>query len=202
MSKILLLTALWCFTALAGYTQDKITVKGDSLKTTPRIDTGYVNPGKIAGKRAARRSALIPGWGQASNGLTVYRGLKIAAIYTGGTLLAISYKQNNSDYHKYLYEVQYRTKYGTSPPGSIYSQASTSGLIEAKDGARRNREVVIFSFVALYAVNIIEAYIDARLKYFDIDNNLGVKISPTVINSNTMYGYNSFTPGLKIALSL
>lgn len=206
MPKILLLAVLFCCATLVVSAQEQFSVKGDSLKRQPKADTAaYVNVGKIAAKRAAWRSAIIPGWGQVSNGLNIYRGVKVAAIYAGGTMLAISYMQNNRDYHKILAEVQYReTHEGTSPPGSLYPTTSyqTSGLITAKDGYRRNREVVVLSFVALYGVNIIEAYIDARLKYFDIDNNLAIKISPSVIGSNTMYGYNSFAPALKIAFRL
>lgn len=206
MSKILLLSVLLCCTAIVVRGQEHFTVKGDSLKRTPaKVDTGYVNLGKIAAHKAAIRSAMIPGWGQIGNGLTVYRGIKVAAIYTGGIFLGLSYVQNNQNYHKVLKEVQYReTHGGIAEPGSAFPQVyATAGLITAKDTYRRNREVVMFSFVALYAVNIIEAYVDARLKYFDVDNNLGFKITPTVITPDTMYGYNnSFAPGIKIAFRL
>jgi hypothetical protein len=208
MSKILLLSVLFCFTVIVVRGQEKFTVKGDSLRRTPeRADTAkYVNLGKIAARKAARRSAMIPGWGQIGNGLTIYRGIKVAAIYTGGTLLAMSYIQNNRDYHRFLSEIQYRqANNDQSPPGSPLARyTNTSGLIQAKDIYRRNREVVMFSFVALYAVNIIEAYVDARLKYFDVGDNLAIKFSPTLINSSMSYGYNanSFAPALKIAFRL
>ncbi|SEA74726.1 DUF5683 domain-containing protein [Pedobacter hartonius] len=206
MSKILLLSVLLCCTAIVVRGQDHFTVKGDSLARTPeRSDTAkYVNLGKIAARKAAIRSAMIPGWGQFGNGLTIYRGVKIAAIYTGGTLLALSYIQNNRDYHTFLKEIQYRkANNDQSPPGSPLARyTQTSGLITAKDIYRRNREVVMFSFVALYAVNIIEAYVDARLKYFDVGDNLTMKLSPTIISSDMRYGYNASAPGLKIAFRL
>ena len=205
MPKILLLSILLLFTVIMVNGQEKFTVKGDSLKRTPaKADTAaYVNYGKIAGRKAALRSAMIPGWGQVGNGLTVYRGLKVAAIYTGGTLLALSFIDNNKNYHLYLDEIQFRQANGFPNPASELSGFSnTAGLITAKDVFRRNKQVIIISFAALYAVNIVEAYIDARLKYFDIGNDLGVKLSPTVINSNYMYGFHSSTPGLKLAFRL
>lgn len=207
MPKIFLLAVILCFAAAGVKGQETFTVKGDSLKRTPvRPDTAkkYVNLGRIAGRKAAFRSALIPGWGQYGNGLNLYRGIKIAAIYTGGTLLAMSYVQNNQQYHKYLSELQYRTEHNGLPaPGSPLAQYGTPGLITAKDTYRRNKEVVIFSFVGLYAVNIIEAYVDARLSYFDVGDNLAIKVSPAVINSSSMYGYNNvFAPALKIAFRL
>lgn len=206
MPKVFLLSVFLFFAAFTVRAQEKFTVKGDSLKPAPKsADTAaYVNIGKIAARKAALRSAMIPGWGQVGNGLTVYRGLKVAAIYTGGTLLAISFMDNNKKYHQYLREIQYRQANNDQPePGSALSlYTNTAGLITAKDVFRRNKEVIIFSFVALYGVNIIEAYIDARLKYFDIGNDLGLKLSPAVINSNTMYGFQSNTPGLKLSLRL
>ncbi|MGY0038530.1 DUF5683 domain-containing protein [Pedobacter sp. NJ-S-72] len=194
MSKKLLLSVLFCCTVFAVSGQKIFTVKGDSLKRTPvKVDTGYVNLGRIAGRKAALRSAMIPGWGQYGNGLTVYRGIKIAAIYTGGTLLAMSYIQNNSKYKEYLTELQYRAEHGGQPtPGNYLFNVSTQGLTTAKEVYRRNREVVLFSFIGLYVVNIVEAYVDARLSYFDVGDNLAIRISPTVIGSQTMYGYICF----------
>lgn len=204
MPKILLLSVFLCCAAFIARGQDHFTVKGDSLKRTPaKVDTGYVNLGKIAAHKAALRSAMVPGWGQIGSGLNIYRGLKVAAIYTGGVLLGMSFVQNTNNYHKYLAEIQYRTKYNDqSPPGSPYAGYSTSGLITAKEVYRRNREVVIFSFVGLYAINIIDAYVDSRLKYFDVDNNLSVKICPTLISTNMLAGSNSYAPALKIAFRL
>lgn len=207
MPKILLLAVFFCFFAALAKGQENFTIKGDSLKRDPvKTDTAkkYINLGRIAGRKAAIRSALIPGWGQYSNGLTVYRGIKIAAIYTGGVMLGMSFVQNNNKYHEYLAELQYRNAHNRqSPPGSILAPYSYDGLVTAKDTYRRNKEVVIFSFIGLYAVNIIEAYVDARLSYFDIGDNLAIKVSPSMINSGTMYGFNnSFTPALKFSFRL
>jgi hypothetical protein len=202
MSKSLLLLVFFIFSIIAAKAQDKIIVKGDSLKKVP--DTAkYVNLGKIAAKKAVYRSMIIPGWGQVGNGLNVYRGLKVGAIYAGGTMLVLSYFDNTRMYKAYLHELQYRLENnGISEPGSPYAKAQTSALTTAKDTYRRNREVVIFSLVGVYAINVIDAYVDARLKYFDVGDNLAIKVSPSMINSNTMYGYNSFTPALKIAFRL
>lgn len=203
MSRLLLLVFLLSCAAVTARGQETFTVKGDSLKRTPaKIDTGYVNPGKIAARKAALRSAMIPGWGQAGNGLNVYRGIKIAAIYTGGTMLGISFAQNTKKYHQYLREIQYRLQNDDSPliGNGLEQYSNTAGLITAKDVFRRNREVIIFSFAALYAVNIIEAYVDARLKFFDVGDNLAIKISPSMIGSGGMYGYNTYSPALKIGL--
>lgn len=180
------------------------STRADTL-AVQRVDTlktKYVNQGKIAGRRAALSSAMVPGLGQIRNGVTVYRVAKVAGIYTGATLLALSYMDNNKNYHIFLDELQYRSEHdGASPPGSRYSSYPPDGLIAAKDTFRRNREVVIFSLFGLYLLNIVEAYVDARLKYFDV-GDVAFKMSPGIINGGNMYGINSLAPGLKITLSL
>jgi len=209
MTKITWVSVILIFAVFVANAQDPITLKRDSATAPPaQIDTlkepAYVNPGKIAGRRAAIRSAILPGMGQISNGVTVYRIAKVAAIYTGATLLTLSYIDNNREYHRYLTELQYRTENnGEPPPGSELTPYATDRLIVAKDTFARNKWVIIFSYGALYAVNIIEAYVDARLKHFDVGDDLSIKFSPSLnTNAGTMYGYNAIAPGLKITLRL
>jgi hypothetical protein len=208
MNKIFCVTVLLWFASLAAKAQQPITVKKDSTgKSSARVDTlasksTYVNVGKIEAHKSIIRSLIIPGWGQYSNGLTVYRGLKIAAIYTGATLLTLSFIQNNKQYHIYLKELTDRQANGNRPViGSPYFKINdNTGIIAAKDTYRRNKEVIILSMVGLYGIQVIEAYVDARLKYFDIGNDLA--ISPTVVNSSTMFGYNANVPGIRFTLKL
>ena len=180
------------------------STKLDTLKSS-RMDTlkpKYINMGKIQGRRAAISSAIFPGLGQIRNGVTFYRLLKVAGIYTGGTLLTLSYIDNNKKYKDFLAEINYRDANDGNPPvGSIYAGYPASGLISAKDNARRNREVVIFSLAGLYLLNIIEAYIDARLKYFDV-GDVTFKVTPSLLNTGTMYGFSPVSPGLKITIAL
>lgn len=208
MIRVVLVTiALW-LACLGVQAQQPITIQKDSTgKSVARMDTlksktTYINPGKIAAKKAIMRSLIIPGWGQYSNGINLYRGIKIAAIYTGATLLTLSFMDNNKMYHIYLKELTDRQANGNRPVvGSPYfSITDNTGIITAKDTYRRNKEVIIFSMIGLYGIQVIEAYVDARLKYFDVNNDL--TFSPTIINSNTMYGFNANVPGIKLTLKL
>ncbi|WEK18623.1 MAG: DUF5683 domain-containing protein [Candidatus Pedobacter colombiensis] len=208
MHKVLLLSVLLFFAVFAAKAQQKLTNKKDStvLESKP-TDTvkPYVNLGKIAGRRAAIRSAILPGLGQIRNGFNFYRGVKVAAIYTGATLLTISYMDNSKQYNIFVNELEYRAQNGgKSPAGSLYANSPTDRLVLAKDTYRRNKQVIIFSYVGLYLLNIVEAYIDARLANFDV-GDVGdvarIKVSPDLINSNQMYGFNGFAPGMKIAIS-
>lgn len=196
------------FVGLSVNAQEAVLMKKDSTGTKlVKVDTlksTYVNPGKIAGRKAIFRSMIIPGWGQYGNGINLYRGIKIAAIYTGGTILALSYISNNKQYNIYLKELRDRQANGDKPViGSPYYNVSgTTGIAAAKDTYRRNKDVIVFSLVGVYALQMIEAYVDARLNYFDVGDDLGFRVTPSIINSNTMYGYQSFTPALKLSFRL
>lgn len=208
MYRMLLLSVCLVFTQIIVNAQEKLTDKRDSIGqgAKPGAVTDsvkpYVNQGKIAGRRAAIRSAMLPGLGQIRNGFNLYRGLKVAGIYTGAALLTISYIDNTKQYNVFVDELEYRAKNKDMPsPTSVYRETPTDRLISAKDIYRRNRQVIIFSYVGLYLLNIVEAYIDARLANFDVGDVAHIKIRPDLMNSNQMYGFNSFAPGMKIAVS-
>jgi len=203
MRSFLLLSVL-LFVALGLRAQETVVVEKDT--TFQKADTirkrpAYVNQGKIAGRRAAFRSMLVPGLGQIGNGLTVYRFAKVAGIYVGGTMLTLSYIENSKNYKLVLEELKYRAKSGgvPDPDGPFRAVQQIEGLNAAKDTFRRNTEVIIFSYVGLYLLNIIEAYIDARLKYFDV-SDMAFRVSPGMIDAHTMYGFNQTVPGIKLTL--
>jgi hypothetical protein len=205
MYKFLLLPVLLFLAVFTAGAQQTLTNKKDSAavksKTTDSVKP-YINVGKIAGRRAAIRSAMLPGLGQIRNGFNLYRGLKVAGIYTGATLLTLSYIDNSKSYNIFIKELEDRAdNKGQPAAGSLYFDIPTDRLIQAKDIYRRNKQVIIFSYVGLYLLNIIEAYIDARLANYDVGDVTRIKITPDLINSNQMYGLNSIAPGVKIAIS-
>lgn len=193
-----------------------------SVATDTATKAGYVNKGKIAGKKAIYRSLIFPGLGQIYNyGLVVddvksgrvdgkkilqkaYIIGKIGAIYGGGTLLVMSYIDNNNNYKRFLRELQYRQLNNNQPdPNNGLSQyPNTDALTIAKSIYKRNREVVLISLVGLYGLNVLDAYVTARLKYFNVDETLSIKLAPTILNSDTMFGYTQAAPALKLTLKL
>lgn len=54
-----------------------------------------------------------------------------------------------------------------------------------KDKFRRWRDLSIFATVAVYALSVIDAYVDASLSDFDISDDLSLHIQPTVISDNS-----------------
>lgn len=64
-----------------------------------------------------------------------------------------------------------------------------------KDRYRRWRDLSIFSFIGVYALSVIDAYVDAQLSHFDISEEIHLSIEPEIINSRQLmdkdyYGLN------------
>ena len=224
--KLLLLYVCAFFLAITAQAQvkDSSLKPTDTLKAKPAkplsrqdsLKANYVNPGKVAGRKAMYRSMIIPGWGQLYNNQILVDDLnakgektghfwqktytlgKVAIIYTGFTLLTLSYIDNSKNYNIFLEEAQYREL----NPGERNNlvQYSDAGVLAGKDTYRRNKQVIIFSYIAVYAANVIDAYVAARLHYFNIDDKLSARVSPGLIsNPSNMYGFNA-SPALKLSL--
>jgi hypothetical protein len=189
----------------------KPMTRKDSMKAK------YVNPGKVAGRKAVFRSMLIPGWGQLYNMQLLndgygtragksqvlqklYTGGKIVAIYGGATALTLSYLDSRKNYSRFLKEAQFREDFPGQKKDPGLSQYTNQGILDGKSLYKRNSQIVIFSYGLLYAANIVDAYVAARLHFFNIDNDLSFKVMPSMINSSTMYGFNA-TPALKLLLT-
>ena len=54
-----------------------------------------------------------------------------------------------------------------------------------KDFYRRYRDLSVFILIGVYALSVIDAYVDASLSEFDISPDLSLKIEPAVLNNGT-----------------
>ena len=72
----------------------------------------------------------------------------------------------------------------TLPPGyDITGQEERFQTVfkNKKDRYRRWRDYAAFSFVGVYILSVIDAYVDAQLSVFDISKDLSLNVNPTVI---------------------
>jgi hypothetical protein len=102
-------------------------------------------------RAAVLRSAVLPGWGQWTNGQKV----KSVLVLGGGAgLLANAYFQNRL--------------------------ALRSGSPDEKEFYRNNRSQSIWWFAGLYFLNLADAYVDAELWSFDAGPDLTEGIDPAI----------------------
>ena len=50
---------------------------------------------------------------------------------------------------------------------------------------RRYRDLSLFCFSGVYALSIVDSYVDASLSEFNISNDLSLRVAPAYINTNT-----------------
>ena len=100
---------------------------------------------------AVLKSAVLPGWGQWSNG----QKIKAALVLGGGLgLIGNAYYQNR--------------------------MALRSTSFDEGEFYRNNRSQSIWWFAGLYALNLADAYVDAELLSFDAGPNLSEGIDPAL----------------------
>lgn len=149
---------------------------------------------KKSSKRAALFSAVLPGAGQVYNG----KYWKVPLVYSALGTAAFLFQFNNKQYHKFL--TGYQQRIDTTLNETIFSSdISTDVLLEYKNSTRRNRDLSVVVFLAVYTLNIIDATVDAELSDFDVSDDLSLKISPEII---PIYGkFKKNTIGLSLCFN-
>ena len=158
--------------------------------------------------KAWKRSLMVPGWGQITNG-GKFVWVKLPIIYGGLVTGYLTFDYWNWYYQKFVKEAAYRFDNGgigeDSDPDLLGYQ-STEGLIRAKDNYRRYRDMTILVTAGWWGLNVLEAYVDSMLRFrYNIGDDLGFKVSPTLIPASTLaYNMNfgsQFTPGVKLTFN-
>ncbi len=183
---------------------DTVRLTGTEIVDTLEIPKTWIpDP-----KKALWMAIAIPGGGQIYN----RKFWKLPIIYGGflGCLYAINW--NNTMYRDYaqafidISDDDPNTKsYVNFLPISYDVDANVDRLKtlfkKKKDYYRRYRDLSVFCMIGVYALSIIDAYVDAELSSFDITRDLSMKVKPSVITDRaTAYG-NQNSYGLKCSIA-
>lgn len=150
--------------------QDSIAVQQDSIKTDKILtnkERASYEP--LAPAKAAFYSAVLPGLGQAYN----KSYWKIPLVYAGIGTSVYFYKRNNDQFHSY--RDAYKRRLAGYNDDEYQGQISDDGLIQAQKLFRKNKEVSIFVAVAFYALNIVDANVEAHLRQFNVSKHLVIE---------------------------
>lgn len=137
-------------------------------------------------RRATIYSAVLPGLGQIYN----RKYWKLPIVYGGFVTLGYFINFNNELYVKY--KQAYSDIIDTDPNTNSFKELNvnpiffeadkisqlTERLRIAKDGSRRNRDLVVIGTAVFYALNIIDASVDAHFFNFDISDDLTINWVP------------------------
>ncbi len=160
-----------------------------------KIDKRRANP--LAPSKAAFYSAVLPGLGQIYN----RRYWKLPIVYGAIGTGVYAYIYNDDLYNRFrdafkrrragftddeFYDVN---NSGISPGNP---DLSDQALQDAQERYQRDRDLALLITIALYALNIIDANVDAHLRQFNVDDNLTFDLQPYLeyhpITSDPNYG--------------
>jgi len=169
---------LW-FIIIIFFSFQTFAQKADTVKTLVKpADTSKVNVAdtnkikKHSPKKAAIMSACLPGLGQVYN----KKYWKVPIIYAGAAAIAYSVIFNTKYYKDYNKAYVGAMNGDTN---NYYAKLySTVDLLTLRNYYRRDLELSYIVGFALYALNIIDASVDAHLYKFDITNDLSLNCSP------------------------
>ena len=142
-------------------------------------------------KRAMWLAIVIPGAGQIYN----RKYWKLPIVYGGFLGCAYAMRWNNQMYMDY--SQAYLDIEDNDPNTKSYTQFLHLGseitssnedrykqiFKSRKDKYRRWRDLSFFAMLGVYALSIIDAYVDASLSSFDISDDLSLHLEPAVINT-------------------
>lgn len=148
-------------------------------------------------QKATWLAVVFPGAGQIYN----RKYWKLPIVYGGfiGCLYAYNWNgQMYSDYRQAYLDIM-----DTDPNTNSYEDFFRPGydfesnkeylkevFKKRKDRYRRWRDLSVFAFAAVYALSVIDAYVDAQLSSFDISDDINLSVNPQLIPSST--GNNNF----------
>ena len=140
--------------------------------TTPKkeIDSSYI---KHSPRKAALLS-LVPGLGQIYN--KAYFKLPIIYGGLGGLTFGVVFNQKYYNDYKDALAIRYDDDPDNTDP---YPELDDQDLTNLKNYYRRNRDLCFIGMSALYVLQILDAYVDAQLFYFSVNDNLSMHWTPS-----------------------
>ena len=144
-------------------------------------------------KRALWLALVLPGAGQIYN----RKYWKLPIIYGGfiGCIYALTwnnmmYKDYSQAYQDIMDDDPNTASYNKFLPLSVKIDSSNEAHYKEvfknrKDKYRRWRDLSIFVMIGVYALSVIDAYVDAELSAFDISKDLSLKVGPTIIPNHS-----------------
>lgn len=176
---------------LGGHAQTVIDSAGLKIDSVTKQDAAIDFAMNVhSPRKATLRSALLPGWGQIYN----KRYWKLPIVYGALGTTAYFFFDNLKTYKelRFAYTARYNAALPPFNPDdtyagpyqdstdfknlkSIYQLVNINAIKLSRDEFRRNVDYSVLVFAILWALNVIDASVDAHLKSFDVSPDLGLR---------------------------
>ncbi|MDD2793003.1 MAG: DUF5683 domain-containing protein [Sediminibacterium sp.] len=148
-------------------------------------------------RKATRRSAILPGWGQAYN----REYWKIPIVYGVLAIPTVAYIYNQNYYKKtkFAFEARLKEQNGDSSDVSLIdpelSGLGLGSLQNYRNSFRQGRDYSILWFLLAWGLQVVDATVFGHLRQFNISNDLSMQVHPQFNPVNKM-------PSLSLSLNL
>lgn len=154
------------------------TPKAERIFTDSIVTEKAIVPGNHSPSKAAMLSSVFPGLGQVYN--KKYWKLPIVYGAIGAAVYAITF---NQDQFK-IYEGAFYSQTDDDPTNDQFDGTyDQRQLIELMNYYRQQRDLSIILGALAYGLNILDAYVDAHLMYYDVSDDLSLRWEPALINN-------------------
>jgi hypothetical protein len=150
---------------ISAQTTGSRIVQADTIE----IDTTYW---EHSPRKAAMLSAVFPGMGQLYN----KKYWKLPVVYIGMGALVYSSVWNREQYRKYFDKYKFMTETGAEE----YEGETLREVEYYKDSHLRYKNLFMILSVGFYALQIIDANVDAHLLFYDISDDISLFIDPAI----------------------
>lgn len=194
------LACLFFFLLLANFASAQVdSTATDSLSLediapenyTPKAERIYtdsivagdksVEQGDHSPSKAAMLSSTFPGMGQVYN--KKYWKVPIVYAAMGAAVYAIIWNQDQYKIYEQAFYSQIDNDQSNDQFAGVYDQRQ---LIELQNFYRQQRDLSIILGAVAYGLNVLDAYVDAHLFYYDVSDDLSLRWEPTIMNNQNL----------------
>lgn len=194
-----------CLSVFSQKKEDSVVVKNGVVvadtsikKISPAAQDSVKKERVYVPRTAAIRSAILPGLGQIYN--RKYWKLPIVYGALGTTALVFRFNIKGYNRIRFAYNIlvakdsaRFKEVDADLQPYITYN--ALGDLRAIRNEYRKNIDYSVLVFMLFWALNIVDATVDAHLKGFDVTSDLSMKIKPD-LNSGGRY------PGLSFVFDL
>lgn len=179
MMRYLFLLPLFCVSlSLAAQQPDTLQFPLPAGQLSP--DPELQMPRQIE-PRNALLWAIIPGGGQVYN----RKWWKVPLVY-GALFGMVGVADYNHSNYKRVSAALKAECFGVEPPcdpmpHEFSGRLTVNSLRSLRDGFDRNRQLSWLGIFLVYTLQGVEAYVDAHLQSFDVEDDLGLRIEPVLM---------------------
>ena len=153
----------------------------ETLRELSDNATLFEQQSELDPQTASIYSAVLPGLGQAYN----KQYWKIPIIYAGGLAFIQIVKKNNLLYRAFRNALFNEIDLDENTVSPFGERFSVDALRRNTDRFRRDRDFFIIMGLLWYGLNVVEAHISAHLDEFDVNDELSMRVTPTLISVPT-----------------